>query len=127
RASGRPRGRADGPAMPSAHRVGDCRESRKISLVTFSSVGRCMPCALARKVEHVMAGDFMAFRSHSPEAPRADYEHGLPASGAGAGTDGAGLASLIESRLDRRSFQQHHWEGTFWQYLEIVGQKPAVV
>ncbi len=37
------------------------------------------------------------------------------------------LASLIEQRLDRRSFQEHHWEGTFFEYLEIAQAKPFIV
>lgn len=37
------------------------------------------------------------------------------------------LASVIESRLDRRSFQEHHWEGTFWEYLQIAESRPAIV
>lgn len=36
------------------------------------------------------------------------------------------LAGLIESRLDRRSFQQHHWEGTFFDYLDIASKNPSV-
>jgi serine protein kinase len=57
------------------------------------------------------------------------------ASGTGAGinpTDapkpsGRDLAALVEQRLDRRSFQEHHWEGTFFDYLDIVQAKPWVV
>ena len=37
------------------------------------------------------------------------------------------FASLIESRLDRRSFQNHNWTGTFFDYLDVVGKNPAVV
>jgi serine protein kinase len=37
------------------------------------------------------------------------------------------LISLIESRLDRQRFQEHHWTGTFWEYLTIVEQNPAVL
>jgi len=36
------------------------------------------------------------------------------------------LASLIESRLDRQMFQDHHWSGTFWEYLGICEQNPGV-
>lgn len=36
------------------------------------------------------------------------------------------LAGLIDSRLDRKRFQDHHWTGTFWEYLDIVSQNPAV-
>ena len=36
------------------------------------------------------------------------------------------LVNLIESRLDRRTFQDHHWSGTFWEYLGIVEARPAV-
>jgi serine protein kinase len=47
--------------------------------------------------------------------------------GAGADSRGADLVSLIESRLDRRRFQDQHWEGTFFDYLKIVEQNPAIV
>ncbi|TVQ32084.1 MAG: serine protein kinase [Phycisphaeraceae bacterium] len=36
------------------------------------------------------------------------------------------LLSAIESRLDRKRFQEHHWEGTFWDYLDIVHARPEV-
>jgi len=37
------------------------------------------------------------------------------------------LISLIESRLDRQKFQDHHWTGTFWEYLALVEQNPSAV
>jgi serine protein kinase len=37
------------------------------------------------------------------------------------------LVSLIEARLDRQRFQDHHWEGTFWDYLELCARNPAVL
>src|SRR5262245_59560937 len=37
------------------------------------------------------------------------------------------VVSVIESRLDRRSFRQHHWEGTFFEYLDIAMERPGVV
>ncbi len=37
------------------------------------------------------------------------------------------LISLIESRLDRQKFQDHHWSGSFWDYLAIVQQNPMVL
>ncbi|MBL0921558.1 MAG: serine protein kinase [Phycisphaerales bacterium] len=51
---------------------------------------------------------------------------GSGGSGAGAGR-AQELASLIESRLDRGRFQQRHWEGSFWEYLDIALQRPHVV
>ena len=30
------------------------------------------------------------------------------------------LLSLIESRLDRKRFQDHHWSGSFWDYLALA-------
>ncbi len=36
------------------------------------------------------------------------------------------LVNLIESRLDRQRFQEHHWTGTFLEYLDIVGKNPSV-
>jgi len=40
---------------------------------------------------------------------------------------GKDLISAIEARLDRRSFQEHHWSGTFYEYLEICAQNPLVL
>ena len=37
------------------------------------------------------------------------------------------LAELIESRLDRERFLEHHWTGSFWEYLEICDEKPEVL
>ncbi len=43
------------------------------------------------------------------------------------GTSRSDLLSLIDSRMDRRAFAEHHWEGTFWDYLDIVEKRPGVV
>ena len=40
---------------------------------------------------------------------------------------GEQLTSLIESRLDRESFQDHHWEGSFFDYLDICAENPGAV
>ncbi len=37
------------------------------------------------------------------------------------------LLGLIESRIDRRRFQDHNWSGTFWDYLEIADANPGVL
>ncbi len=39
---------------------------------------------------------------------------------------GSALASLIESRIDKQRFQDFHWEGSFWDYLEIAQKSPGV-
>ena len=36
------------------------------------------------------------------------------------------LVSLIDRRLDVTHFREQHWEGTFWEYLDIVQENPAV-
>ncbi len=36
------------------------------------------------------------------------------------------LIDLINSRIDQQRFQHLHWEGTFWQYLDVVAERPAV-
>jgi len=36
------------------------------------------------------------------------------------------LLSMIESRLDRQRFQDHHWEGSFAEYLDTVHETPRV-
>jgi serine protein kinase len=64
------------------------------------------------------------------EVPMTTY--GKPASEPGRGGEAPGrnsgdLVSLIESRLDRRRFQDQHWEGTFREYLDICEANPGVV
>jgi len=57
--------------------------------------------------------------------------YGKPASEPGRGGEtparAGDLVSLIESRLDRRRFQDQHWEGTFREYLDICEANPGVV
>ncbi len=36
------------------------------------------------------------------------------------------LAALVESRMDRKVFQDQHWQGTFFEYLGICQKNPAV-
>ncbi|MFW5653224.1 MAG: PrkA family serine protein kinase, partial [Planctomycetota bacterium] len=36
------------------------------------------------------------------------------------------MLGLITSRLNRDEFQQQHWEGSFWDYLDLVLEKPAI-
>jgi serine protein kinase len=36
------------------------------------------------------------------------------------------LLSIIDRRIDVSNFREQHWEGTFWDYLEIVAENPAV-
>src|SRR3954464_6730405 len=36
------------------------------------------------------------------------------------------LAGLIDRKLDVTGFREQHWEGTFWDYLDIVSENPAV-
>ncbi len=36
------------------------------------------------------------------------------------------LIDLINNRVDQERFQHLHWEGTFWQYLDLVAEHPAV-
>ncbi len=37
------------------------------------------------------------------------------------------LIDLINSRVDQQHFQHLHWEGSFWQYLDIVAEHPTAV
>ena len=37
------------------------------------------------------------------------------------------LQELISSRVNRERFQKEHWEGSFWEYLEFVRERPAVM
>ena len=36
------------------------------------------------------------------------------------------LASIIDRKLDVTQFKEQHWEGSFWEYLDIVMETPAV-
>jgi serine protein kinase len=36
------------------------------------------------------------------------------------------LISAIDRKLDANHFRDQHWEGTFWDYLDIVVENPAV-
>ncbi len=36
------------------------------------------------------------------------------------------LAAIIDRKLDVTQFREQHWEGTFWEYLDIVMDTPAV-
>jgi serine protein kinase len=36
------------------------------------------------------------------------------------------LASIIDRKLDVTQFREQHWEGNFWEYLDIVMETPAV-
>ncbi len=51
----------------------------------------------------------------------------LPQGGALPAINGADLVSAIETRLDKQKFQDQHWSGTFWEYLDICAQNPGVV
>src|ERR1700733_11213777 len=36
------------------------------------------------------------------------------------------LAGLIDRKLDVTGFREQHWEGSFWDYLDIVQENPSV-
>ncbi|MGA3066174.1 MAG: serine protein kinase [Tepidisphaeraceae bacterium] len=36
------------------------------------------------------------------------------------------LVSLIDKKIDNSNFREQHWEGSFWDYLEIVHENPMV-
>ena len=36
------------------------------------------------------------------------------------------LVSIIDRKLDVSRFREQHWEGTFWEYLDIVMDTPTV-
>ena len=36
------------------------------------------------------------------------------------------LVSLIDRKLDVTHFREQHWEGTFWEYLDVVTENPSV-
>ena len=57
---------------------------------------------------------------HAPTSPK-DHD---AASARPSGNAADALASLIERRLDRQRFEELHWEGTFWDYLALVSERP---
>ncbi len=40
---------------------------------------------------------------------------------------GRDIRDLVRTAVDRDRFRELHWEGTFWDYLKIVGDSPRVV
>jgi serine protein kinase len=56
--------------------------------------------------------------------PAERLSSGTPSTGA---TSSSELVSLIESRLDRRRFQDQHWSGSFAEYLDVCARNPGVV
>ena len=36
------------------------------------------------------------------------------------------LVGILDRKLDTSRFREQHWEGTFWEYLDIVTENPAV-
>src|SRR4249920_3598416 len=36
------------------------------------------------------------------------------------------IISLVDKRLDSSRFREQHWEGSFWDYLDIVTENPSV-
>src|SRR5215207_3068989 len=36
------------------------------------------------------------------------------------------LITLVDRKLDNAQFREQHWEGTFWEYLDLVLENPAV-
>ncbi len=43
-----------------------------------------------------------------------------------AATKSNSLASIIEKKVDTSSYRQQHWEGSFFEYLEMVQENPAI-
>ncbi|MFT3784645.1 MAG: hypothetical protein QM770_00575 [Tepidisphaeraceae bacterium] len=37
------------------------------------------------------------------------------------------LANIIERKLDNQGFREQHWEGSFWDYINIVEEQPRVL
>jgi serine protein kinase len=52
---------------------------------------------------------------------------GSATEGRGGGSGPSDLARLIESRLNREQYRELHWEGSFFEYLDLVHQRPAIV
>ncbi len=50
-----------------------------------------------------------------------NHDHTTPLHG------GSDLVRAVEERLDRKRFQEHHWTGTFWEYLDLCAKDPSVL
>src|SRR5580698_10000728 len=37
------------------------------------------------------------------------------------------LTAIIDRKLDVSKFREQHWEGSFWEYLELVQENPSIV
>lgn len=37
------------------------------------------------------------------------------------------IASIIDRKLDTAGYREQHWEGSFWDYLDIIEQNPRVL
>ena len=36
------------------------------------------------------------------------------------------LLSIVESKLDPKRFREQHWEGSFFEYLQMVSSQPQI-
>ncbi len=36
------------------------------------------------------------------------------------------LVAIIDRKLDLSSFREQHWDGSFWDYLDVVADTPTV-
>src|ERR1700704_4986669 len=36
------------------------------------------------------------------------------------------LVSILDRKLDTSRFREQHWEGTFWEYLDMAAENPSV-
>ena len=36
------------------------------------------------------------------------------------------IVAIVDRKLDRSGFREQHWEGSFWEYLDLVAENPAV-
>src|SRR4051794_31713620 len=36
------------------------------------------------------------------------------------------LVAIIDRKLDSSKYREQHWEGTFWEYLDVVTENPDV-
>src|SRR2546430_17556162 len=56
----------------------------------------------------------------TPEDRTHDRRTNMPASKPNA------LISIIDRKLDVSGFREQHWEGTFWEYLDLAAENPTV-
>ena len=87
-----------------------------------SSSGHAAARAVHRRGLEGPRGGFKDEWARPPRGERARAQKGARAMS----DKGQHLVSLIDAHVDRQRFQDHNWEGSFWDYLGLVSDDPDV-